>query len=53
MQLQIKIKLKDLEYTGKRIKYYFFTKYSLPFVFLRHIHGGDLSLEDADEEKNS
>ena len=53
MELQINIKLEDLEYTAKRIKYYIFTKYSLPFVFLRDIHGGDLSLEDANEEKKN
>ena len=41
MQLQIKIKL-DLQYTVKRIKYYIFSKHSLPFVFLRDIHGGNL-----------
>ena len=50
MQLQIKIKLEDLEYTVKRIKYYIFSKYSLCFVFLRDMHGGNLSLEENDRE---
>ena len=30
---------------------YFFCKYSLPFVFLRDIHEGSLTLKDVNEEQ--
>ena len=52
MQLQNNIKLDDLEYTAKREKHYNFCKYSLSIVFLRDIHEGNLSLEDADKEQS-
>ena len=42
------IKLDDLECPTKRGKHSF-SKYSLPVVFLRDIHEGNLSLEDPDE----
>ena len=49
MQLQNNIKLNDLEYTSKRGKLYNFSKFFLPFVFLRDIHEGNLSPQDANE----
>ena len=52
MQLQNNIKLDDLEYRVKREKRYNFSKYSIPIVFQRDIHEGNVSLEDADEEQS-
>ena len=49
--MQNDIKLDDLEYTSKRGKRYNFSKCTLPTVFLRHIHDGNLSLKDANEEQ--
>ena len=51
MQLKNNIKLDNLGYTTKRGKIYSFSKYTLPIVFLRDIHEGNLSLEDANKEQ--
>ena len=45
------IKTDDLSYESKRIDN--FNKYCLPIVFLRDMHKGHLSLEDADDEQVS
>ena len=48
IKLQGIIKNDDLNYKSKLKKTYNFGKYSLPTVFLRDIHEGYLSLENAD-----
>ena len=50
IQLQNNVKLDDLEYTPKRGKCDNCSRYSLPIVFLRDMHEGNLSLEDAQKE---
>ena len=50
-QLQNNITLDDLEYTAKRGKHYVFIKYSLAIIFLRDMHEGHLSLEEAGKEQ--
>ena len=48
VELQDIIKKDGLNYKSKHRKTYNFCKYSLPVVFLRDIHEGYLSLENAD-----
>ena len=50
VNLQDVIKKDDVNYKSKGGKAYNFGKYSLPIVFLRDIHEGYLSLEDADNK---
>ena len=50
---RILLKENDLHYKSKREKNYNFGKYSLPFVFLRDIHEGYLSLEDPDNKQSN
>ena len=45
------IKTNELQYKSKRKKVYNISEYYLPIVFLRDIHEGYLSLEDADDEQ--
>ena len=42
-----------LNYGSKRAKTYNFGKYSFPIVFLKDIHAGYLSLEDADNKQSN
>ena len=52
MQLQINIKLDNLEHTAERGKRCNFSKYFLSILFLRDMQEGILSLEDADEKES-
>ena len=51
--LQDANKKDDLDYKSKRGKTYSFSKYSLPIVFLRDIHEGQLSIEGADNTQSN
>ena len=53
VKLQDIIKKDGLNYKSKRGKTYNFGKYSLSIVFLRHIHDGYFSLEDADNKQSN
>ena len=48
-----KVKKDDLNYKSKREKTYNFSNYSVPIVFFRDIHKGNLSLGDADLKQSN
>ena len=52
-QLKDIIEIDDLNYKSKCGKTYNFAKYSLPIAFLRDIHEGHLSLENADLQQSN
>ena len=47
------IKTDNLSYKAKNRKNYNFSEYSLSTAFLRNIHGGHLTLEDAGDKQNN
>ena len=53
VKLQYIIKEDNLNFKSKRERTYNFGKYSLPIVFLRDIHEGNLSIEKADNKQSN
>ena len=53
INLQDNIKTDEPHYKSKRRKVFNFNKYYLPFAFLKDMHEGNLSLEDAGDEQSN
>ena len=53
VNLQDIIKTDNLGYKSKGRKVYNFNEYCLPIAFLRYIHGGHLSLKNADDKQSN